>query len=99
MDNDFMRKIVILRRELGFPFPITSGYRCPEHNNNVSSTGLNGPHTTGKAIDIGVSYGHAVKLLKSAIMSDMFTGIGINQKDSGRFIHLDDLDREAIWTY
>lgn len=100
MHNDFMSKIVILRRELGFAFPVTSGYRCPIHNSNVSSTGETGPHTTGRAIDIGVSYGNAVKLLKAAVHSDMFTGIGINQKGSGRFIHLDDIpEREAIWTY
>lgn len=100
MDHDFMPKVVILRRELGFPFPVTSGYRCPIHNSNVSSTGETGPHTTGRAIDIGVSYGKAKLLLETAIKSDMFTGLGVNQKGSGRFIHLDDIpEREAIWTY
>lgn len=100
MHEDFMSKIVILRRELGFAFPVTSAYRCPKHNNNVSSTKFTGPHTTGRAIDIGVSYGQAKTLLESAVKSDMFTGWGVNQKGDDRFIHLDDIpEREALWTY
>lgn len=100
MHPEFMPKIVILRRELGFPFPVTSAYRCAVHNQEVSKTGLNGPHTTGRAIDLGVSYQQAIELLKAAIFSDMFTGIGINQKGSHRFIHLDDIPGpDRLWTY
>ena len=41
------------RNELG-PLSINSGYRCSTHNAAVSSTGPNGPHTTGNSVDIGV---------------------------------------------
>ena len=39
------------RENLG-PLQITSAYRCPSHNDSVSSTGMAGPHTTGLAVDI-----------------------------------------------
>jgi uncharacterized protein YcbK (DUF882 family) len=97
-----MPKIVQLRRQLGFPFVVTSAYRCPHHNARVSSTGSAGPHTTGRAIDIAVQGKQALDLLHAALESRQFTGIGVNQKGAGRFLHLDDLvqpGRPAIWTY
>ena len=100
MKADFMDRVIELRRALDFPFVVTSAYRCPVHNSNVSSTGATGPHTTGRAIDIGVSRERAYELIKLAIMSG-FTGIGVNQKGNGRFIHLDDLinGRPTVWSY
>ena len=90
MDAEFLDRIDRLRDNFGKPLRVTSGYRCPEHNSNVSSPGASGPHTSGKAIDFGVSRDDAHALLKSA-MSMSFSGSGIAQKGSGRFIHLDDL--------
>jgi uncharacterized protein YcbK (DUF882 family) len=98
---DFMAKVEKLRVKAGFPFPVTSGARCPKHNNAVSGTGLIGPHTTGRAIDIAVSRAQAHRLLVLACAAG-FTGIGVNQKGNNRFIHLDDLEtsaRPAIWSY
>jgi len=108
MDEAFMYWIQDLRVSLGFPFPISSAYRCPNHNRRVSTTGTDGPHTTGLAIDIAVSGSQAHALLKAAMQSGYFTGIGLKQSGppSGRFIHLDMLDsrvhsrpRPWIWTY
>jgi len=100
MDGEFMRYIVALRRELGFPFTVTSAYRCPLHNSRVSKTGKTGTHTKGKAMDIAVSYGQAALLLESAILSGNFKGIGLKQSGKGRFIHLDSRDGDlTIWTY
>ena len=101
MDSGFMAKLVAIRRELGFPLPVTSGYRCPAHNAAVSETGINGPHTTGHAVDIAISGERAYRLLRAALAHGM-TGIGIKQHGDGRFIHLDDLDgptRPWIWGY
>lgn len=105
MDSAFMRKLVELRTEMGFPFPVTSAYRCPSHNNNVSRSGFTGAHTTGKAIDINVTREQAHALLKGALEAG-FTGIGVNQKgaNNNRFIHLDTLSegshpRPTVWTY
>ena len=105
MDADFIQRLDDLRERYGKSLRVTSGYRCPEHNSNVSSTGASGPHTTGKAIDFGASRGDAHALLEIA-MSMNFSGIGIAQKGSGRFIHLDDLTAEEtnnmrpwLWSY
>ena len=105
MDSDFMQRLDDLRERYGKSLRVTSGYRCPEHNSNVSSTGASGPHTSGKAIDFGVSRGDGHALLEIA-MSMNFSGIGIAQKGSGRFIHLDDLTatetnnmRPWLWSY
>jgi len=103
MDDSFMQKIIILREELGFPFCVSSAYRCPKHNTSVSSTGMAGPHTTGKAMDIVVHGEEAYRLVKKAVLHD-FSGIGVSQKGIRRFIHLDSLEkpdypRPNIWSY
>lgn len=103
MHPEFMRKLVELRDRAGFPFPVTSAYRCPRHNSRVSSTGATGPHTTGRAIDIAVSRERALWIVSTAVEYG-FTGIGVHQRGDGRFIHLDDLKypdypRPSVWSY
>jgi len=104
IERDFIDKLDELRESCGFALVVTSGYRCPEHNANVSSTGLAGPHTTGRAVDFLVSREQALRLMALAIVQG-FTGIGVNQKGAGRFIHLDDLPnapgqpRPTCWSY
>ena len=70
---------------------ITSAYRCPEHNNNVSSTGLSGPHTTGKSVDIHVSNSQQRKQLIDYFTSKV-TGLGIAKT----FIHIDILTSDEV---
>jgi len=103
MDASFMEQIETLRMRMGFPFHVSSAFRCPEHNDHVSSTGLNGPHTTGRAIDILVSGEDAYSLIRIALLHN-FTGLGVAQKGlhASRFVHLDDLTdgtRPWVWTY
>lgn len=104
MSHAFMIKIDALREKAGFPFVVSSAYRCPDHNDNVSSTGRDGPHTTGHSIDIKCSHKQAYEIVRLAMLYG-FTGIGINQKGDSRFIHLDDLieskfrPRPHIWSY
>jgi uncharacterized protein YcbK (DUF882 family) len=104
MHPGFIQALDDLRHEFGKPLFITSGYRCPQHNQRVSSTGANGPHTTGKAADIGVRGKDALHLVGLAVKHG-FTGVGVQQKGSGRFIHLDMLDnapgqpRPWLWSY
>lgn len=95
--RDFMFKLQHLRSVCDFPFRINSGYRCPEYNAQVSSTGQDGPHTKGAA-DIGASFERAYKLVNEASSREM--GVGIQQKGdvAGRFIHVDNLG-PRIWTY
>jgi len=103
MDRAFMDKLDHLRYCFGKPIILNSGYRCPEYNNKISTTGLNGPHTTGKAIDIRVYGEHAWEILKFAIILE-FKGIGVSQKGSynSRFIHIDKLKHDGrpwVWSY
>jgi len=101
MDFSFMAKLDLLRTMQGSPLVISSGWRCPEHNNIVSETGLEGPHTTGKAADILIAGEQAYRLIANAIIT--FRGIGVKQKGDyqARFIHLDTLEdnRPRIWSY
>lgn len=107
MDHLFVANLDAIRESVGFPLVVTSGYRCPKYNARISTTGENGPHTTGKAADFGVSGAQALLLLTHATDAVDITGIGINQKGdySKRFIHLDALKphehqpRPHVWTY
>ncbi len=100
MDRSFLANLDALRHKCGFPFIVSSGYRSPEYNDKVSSTGYIGPHTTGRAADIAVSRENAYTVLKNAFDMDCFTGIGINQKGNKRFIHLDSVPgNKRIWSY
>ena len=97
-----MRALQDLRKDLGFPLPISSGARCPDHNERVSKTGRDGPHTTGLAVDIAVRGEEAWKLLQFAMAETYFTGIGVHQKGAARFIHLDMITTEGrpwVWSY
>ena len=104
MNSEFMDKVVKLRKLCNFPFEVRGGYRCPDRNKEISKTGLNGPHTTGKAIDISIS-GPEAYLLVLLAMELNFTGIGIHQKGpiGERHVHLDSgipgKKRPKIWTY
>jgi len=103
MDQNFIDKLNKLREEYGKPLTINSGYRSPEHPiEYVKKTP--GAHASGKACDINIARGEALKLLKLAIKLE-FTGFGINQKADNRFLHLDTLEnssarpRPTIWSY
>ena len=106
MNFEFMRKLDQLRERYGLPLIITSGYRCPAYNARISSTGEDGPHTTGHAADVSMNGERAFHLVQQCSLGGWMSGIGINQKGahSKRFIHLDDLKspghpRPRVWTY
>jgi len=104
-DQETLDALQRLRESIEKPMKLSSAYRCPEHNDKVSSTGKNGPHTTGKAVDILCSGKFAHELLSFAmIRARVWKGIGISQKNkhSSRFIHLDTIEadnRPWIWSY
>ena len=103
MDPAFLEKLQLIRDKFGKPMYPSSGFRHPDWNDRVSSTGRNGPHTTGHAVDIKISGRDAIRLLAIAQQNGM-TGLGISQKGphDTRFIHMDDLtgdNRPWIWSY
>jgi len=89
--SDLLDLLQKAREDLGFPITINSAYRCPTHNDNVSSTGLAGPHTTAKACDIHVSNSQHRKELID-YFSNKVTGLGIAKT----FIHIDILTKDEI---
>lgn len=103
---EFLDKFEKLRRMFGSALIISSGYRDPAYNNTVAETGTNGPHTTGRAVDIRIYGEHAIVVVHLALELG-FTGIGVSQKgdQAKRFIHLDDLTRDDgfprpfLWSY
>jgi len=100
MTPDFLQKLQTLRSVYGKPMRITSGYRCPEYPIEAKKA-QPGAHASGCACDIGVEGQDAHRLLKLAFAAG-FTGIGVQQKGSGRFIHLDTLEggpRPNVWSY
>lgn len=103
IDPEFMKKIDALREKMGFSFHVTSAYRCPDHPIEARKASP-GAHASGRAIDIGVSHEKAYRLVQGALEAG-FTGIGVNQKNNSRFVHLDDLEdsegrpRPHIWSY
>ena len=103
----FMHLMDQLRERFGRPIQINSWYRSPEHNAAVSKkTGVDGPHTTGEAVDISI-YGDLALRLAAIAYELGFAGFGWKQTGvrSGRFLHLDCLDPSArhprpwVWTY
>ena len=55
MQPEFLEKLQTIRDLYGKPIRLNSGYRCPEFNATISKTGPDGPHTTGRAVDIAIS--------------------------------------------
>jgi zinc D-Ala-D-Ala carboxypeptidase len=100
MKPEFMGKLQAFRMQYGKPMRITSGYRCPEHPLEAKKS-KPGAHASGLACDVGVDGQEAYDILKLAFQLG-FKGIGVNQKGTGRFIHLDMLEeppRPNVWSY
>ena len=99
VSSDLLDLLQEARNILG-PLQLTSFYRCPSHNDSVSSTGPTGPHTTGKSCDIHVSNSQHRKLLID-YFTNKVTGLGIAKS----FIHIDIItpaelpNRPNCWLY
>jgi uncharacterized protein YcbK (DUF882 family) len=100
MNPEFMAKLQALRTAYNKPMTITSGYRCPQHPIEAKKI-KPGAHASGCACDIAVNGQDAYKLLKLAFVAG-FSGLGVQQKGAGRFLHLDILEgsnRPTLWSY
>ena len=88
INSDLMDLLQEARGVLG-PLSLNSAYRCSTHNAAVSKTGANGPHTTGKAVDIAVRDSqHRKQLIE--YFAPKVQGLGIAKS----FIHIDLLYEE-----
>jgi len=94
------KKMTVIQMEDGKPMRVTSGYRCAKHPVEAKKAAP-GAHASGCACDIGVDGADAHRLLGLALKAG-FTGIGVQQKGAGRFIHLDTFEgglRPNCWSY
>jgi hypothetical protein len=93
---ELVRKLQKLRNAVGFPFLITSGMRCPEHNKAVGGK-PDSAHVLGYGVDIAVSNSSdRFKLIEPAFT--WFDRIGID----GEFVHLDcdqTKPSDVMWVY
>ena len=94
-------KLQAMRTEYGKAIKITSGYRCPQHPIEAKKSSP-GAHALGLAADIAAEGEEAYKILNLAFKHG-FTGIGVQQKGTGRFVHVDvrsgQLPTPAVWSY
>lgn len=103
MSDTFMDRLTSLRADWGRPMVVNSAYRCPNHPIEARKA-KPGAHASGRAVDIAIQGEDARELLKMALEHG-FTGIGVQQKGSSRFLHFDDLlaedgfSRPTIWSY
>lgn len=104
MDARYMERLQALRTDYGKPMVIPSGYRHETHPIEAAKEDGPGPHTTGRACDVSIMGGDALELTALAVKHG-FTGVGVSQKGSKRFLHLDDLPHEDrrprpwMWSY
>ena len=104
MDEEFMKKLIALRKELNQYFKIISGYRHMAYNDVLGAT-RDSPHLLGKAVDIACHGGKAYNIIRLGIKHG-FIGIGVKQhgEKEDRFVHLDTMSngersRPMLWSY
>ena len=94
MDVAFIKYLNMARFLAGFPFVVSSGYRCPDHNKKVGSTSTN--HTSGMAADIRCTDSRERYEMVQAMIGAGMIGLGIGLN----YIHCD-INRTTprIWIY
>ena len=105
IEPSFVEKLDKLRRDAGFAFIVTSGYRCAKHNQAVGGA-PNSAHRLGRAADIAIDGTQMGLLMDLRLTTDYgFYGFGISQKRQLRMLHLDDMTpselkyRPIAWSY
>ena len=99
MQPEFMQQLDEARFMAKHPFVITSGYRCPKHNEAVGGSPTSS-HLHGIAADIAATNSHARYVITQALMFTGFKRIGINAASG--FIHADtdpDKPQRVLWGY
>tara|TARA_R110000772_G_scaffold27860_1_gene70602 strand:- start:2996 stop:3352 length:357 start_codon:yes stop_codon:yes gene_type:complete len=100
IEDRFTALLDKIREDAGFPFLISSGYRCAEHPIEKAKS-KPGSHSMGLACDVAVTGEQALKVVEIALKHGI-KRIGVNQKGRSRFIHLDiadSLPQPTIWSY
>ena len=85
-----------LRDLAGLPVRVTSGYRCPEHNQAIGGA-TRSQHLLGTAADIVVRGMIPAEMYRLAEDIEAFHNGGIGVYPDKGFIHVDVRDRRARW--
>jgi len=99
MNYSTMKRLQQLRERCGFPFHITSAYRCENHPVEKKKA-EGGTHFLGHAVDIAATP-QQMDIIEREARALGFTGIG----RASTFIHIDDfagsarINRPAKWSY
>ena len=97
IEDEFIERLDKARYVANVPFIITSGYRCPKHNEEIGGV-PDSAHVKGLAADIKCTDSSSRFKIVDAAIACGLKRIGIGAD----FIHLDyDLEkpRPIIWTY
>jgi len=78
----------VIREAWGRPIPISSGYRCPKHEFDISGTAL-GPHVFGLALDLAVSLPEIDSLVDLILEKAPDLRIGTNRHPGSIHVHID----------
>lgn len=90
-----IKTLNMMQEELGVQFIINSGFRCPEHNNNVGGT-LQSRHLFGLAADVATPKGMtSEEFAMAGEKHQPFANGGIGLYDT--FVHFDVRGRRARW--
>lgn len=96
MQEEFLKKLDLLREACGFPFVITSGYRGENHSNERNKPNGGGTHTKGIAADIKAVSGTERYAIVQHALALGFTGVGVAKS----FVHVDIRTTVPVmWTY
>lgn len=92
----FLRQLQKARSIVGFPFLITSGYRCKAYNKTLPDSSPESLHIKGLACDVRISHlTPADKYLFLYKVFPLFKGIGLGKT----FVHLDGRQERSVWMY
>lgn len=97
VETELLDRLEIARGIAGIPFVVTSGYRCPAHNERVGGKS-NSAHVKGLAADIRTHSSGDRYVIMLALLDAGFTRIGVARS----FIHVDcdkSLPQNVMWEY
>ncbi len=92
VSNNLLTRLTATRLIAGIPFVITSGYRCPKHEWEVSGRSF-GPHVDGLAADIAYTDSRALFVILDSALCAGFIRIGIGP----HHVHLDISSSRDNW--
>ena len=96
MDEVFLNRLQDARDGAGHPFKITSGYRCPAHEEAVKRP--TSSHSTGRAVAISTPDSRTKHSVVRSLIRAGLNRIGVGEN----FVHVDgDMSKAAnvLWTY